>query len=283
MDKEDESGGTESTSTNTSRSTSQENSSNKDPSNVTSLDEEPAAANQVQDIVENPEAGGGQEYPTITDTLPHGGSSTSGTNESSRASFNAVKEMFSPKYLPTTVAMGCLVMVAAFAVFQANRLGHLRTTMNQKQLESAIDMFPKNPLEYNIRQRMQFIESSNSMWRRFNFRAIGALGACVTVGATLKLWHRKRRTMILRRKSLFFWAFTTAAAFLLAFWGGYMMKRGTATQQIVQQIRRNPFLRAIVYLAMIMTVGLLLMMGRIFLTKPKKHRRAFSESQTMRL
>ena len=100
MDKEDESGGSESATT--TRSTSQQKSSDKDSSNATSLEDEPAA-DQVQDIVVNPEQGGVQEWPNITDTLPHSGSSTSGTDATSRASLNALKEIISPKYLPTTV------------------------------------------------------------------------------------------------------------------------------------------------------------------------------------
>ena len=220
--------------------------------------------------IQSSEPGEGTAIPPLMAATNQRSSVPTNSTSPTQLPSNALKNAFSAITLPTTVAVCSFIALVFFVTYRADHLGRLRIKMNQKQLESAIDMFPKNPLEYNIKQRQLFIQSGNLTWRRYNFMAIGVLAICGTIGATLKVWHRKRRTVILRRKSLFFWAFTSTAASLVTFYGAYMMKRGSTGQQIMQQVNRNPAARGIVYLSGVAILGLLLMMNRIYMAKPHK-------------
>ena len=190
----------------------------------------------------------------------------------------SVHEGKDPAQLIFGFALACLVLLVVYVMYSANHINAYRAKIDRQRLQEAIDQFPKNPIDYNVMQRTNFLKSRED-WRRYNFRAIGILVMSGTIGMALTIWHRRRRATILKRKSLFFWLYTMAAAFSMTFWGAYLMNKRTPTQKILRNVQRNPVMRAVIYLSAISVIGLILLFVRIAMDKRKRNRRRQFDSE----
>ncbi len=170
-----------------------------------------------------------------------------------------------------------------YTMHAVDRIRLTRRQHHEEKMQVAVGMFPTNPYEYNRRQRLSY---AKNMWRRFNFRSIAIL--CVSTVASLFVahWHRQRRAMLQKRKTVAFWLWTAIAGIVSLAWGMYIFKQ-SRQPIVIKQIKRNPYLRAFLYLGSIAVAGLGLYAYRLSKRKPRKQRileewRKRKEKQTMK-
>ncbi len=162
------------------------------------------------------------------------------------------------------------IAVLGYMLFSLQEIRWQRTERAQENLEKAIRQFPKNPSDYNVRQLEQF--RAGTGWRRFNFRNIGILAGASLASLLVARWHRKRREFIARRKSLAFWLWTMGAGFFGVLWGVYMIKRATGPERYLKMIRRNPTIRALFIIGLIILVSLCAFVFKLSRRKTKKEK-----------
>lgn len=173
-------------------------------------------------------------------------------------------------FLVTFAAAG----IAMYGYYQVTQLGMARRQIVNKNLEAAVKQFPKSPLEYNMKQRVRAAAVS---WRRFNFRNIAIFCSTISSSMLVAKWHRSRRLQIQKRKSIFFWAWTAAAGLLGVCGAVYLIRRNTASDIVVRAVRRNPTLRAFLYLGSIGVLGMILFAVRLRMTLHSKKRKIMRE------
>ena len=160
----------------------------------------------------------------------------------------------------------CAIAMGAYAMYAMEKIKkNIKNTHDQKMREVA-SLFPKNPYEYNERQRKVY---AKNFWRRFNFRNLFLLGVSIMAALLVARWHRIRRVQIHRRKTIFFWMWTFLAGFMAVCWSVYIAKRAQ-DPIIVKQIKRNPYLRAFLYVGSILLVSLLFYAYKLKNRKSKK-------------
>ncbi len=158
--------------------------------------------------------------------------------------------------------------IIGYAWYAIQRVRATRFQRHQEKLQSSIAMFPKNPYEYNERQRMAF---ARNYWRRFNIRNITLLVTSVLTSLGVARWHRARRAQMQKRKSLAYWMWTAGAGFLAILWGVYVVKQ-SQRPVIISAARRNPVLRGFLYIGGILLVYLFFYIYRLKKRKSKKQK-----------
>ncbi len=200
------------------------------------------------------------------------GSLGSDEEEPQKATLASVEAEYAEDHRRMKLALLWIVIVmigmGAYAMYSVDKVRMTRRLRHEEKLQAAVQMFPTNPYEYNRRQRMAYAKRA---WRRFNIRNIVLL--CVSTMGSLYAarWHRTRRVMLHKRKTVAFWLWTSVAGVFSVGWGAYLLKQ---SQQpvVIRQIKRNPYLRAFLYLGSIMVAGLSLYAYRVSRRKPKKQR-----------
>ncbi len=159
-----------------------------------------------------------------------------------------------------------MVGMVGYAFYAMDQVRATRRMRHEQKLREAVQMFPRNPYEYNERQRRFY---ARNFWRRFNIRNIALL--CVSTLGSLWVarWHRMRRVMLQRRKTLAFWMWTAGAGLLAVMWGVYAFKQ-SQTPVVIKAVKRNPYLRAFLYIGTILIIGLGLYVYRLRKRKSKK-------------
>ncbi len=144
-----------------------------------------------------------------------------------------------------------------------------RAERAQKNLELAIEQFPKNPVEYNYRQMQSF--RSGETWRRFNYRNLAILAGTSVSFTLMTRWHHKRQEMLARRKTLSFWLWTCGAGLVGTIYGVYLIRKSTAPQ-ILKEIRRNPAARGFLYIGAILLVSMVMYIYMLSGRKSKRQK-----------
>ncbi len=146
----------------------------------------------------------------------------------------------------------CSIAMGAYAFYAMDKIRKNIRTQHEQKMREVAAMFPKNPYEYNERQRKTY---AKNFWRRFNFRNLALLGSAIMSALFVARWHRMRRVQMHRRKTIAFWIWTFVAGLLGVSWGVYIFKQ-SQTPIIVKQIKRNPYLRAFLIIGSILLVSL---------------------------
>ncbi len=144
----------------------------------------------------------------------------------------------------------------------------MRAARHEQKLRTAISMFPRNPYEYNQRQRLA---RARHWFTRLNMRSFAFLGASSLTSVYMAHWHRQRRAQMIKRKSVLFWGWTAAAGMVGVAWGAYMFKV-SRQPTIIRTVKRNPVLRGFLYIGSIIVVSLLFYIYRLSHRKPRKQR-----------
>ncbi len=185
---------------------------------------------------------------------PSSQASSAAPDPSARAKMNAVAAF--------------LVLLAAYALFAMERSRREAVARQEAGLERAITAFPKDPYDYNQRQRAAF--AAGSGWRRFNFRNISILGGSVLSTLLVVRWHRRRRELLQLRTTLVYWAWTVAAGLFGLGWGFYVIKK--SQESLVKKAYRNPTTRALLIIGLMLLVSLLIFAFKLRRRKTKKER-----------
>ncbi len=157
------------------------------------------------------------------------------------------------------IYLAMMILMVGYAWLSIDRIRMARYLTRQENLEQVIEVFPKNPYEYNERQRLAH---TTNLWRRFNFRNLSLLcGSCIT-SLLLAWWHRRRQVMLMRRKTLFFWFWTCGAGMVSILWGSYIF-RVAYQQPLLSGIYRDRRARALLYLGLILLLALMLYAYRL--------------------
>ncbi len=171
-------------------------------------------------------------------------------------------------YRRTMFWVGIMLLgMLAYVWYTVDQVRMNRIQGQEENLQKAIAMFPKNPYEYNERQRAFY---AVNYWRRFNIRNISILGGSILSAMLLARWHRKRRAFLQRRKTLVYWAWTMGAGMLGILWGAYIVKK--SQQNILTQTYRNPMGRALLIIGCILLASILLFAYRLRKRKGKKQK-----------
>ncbi len=159
----------------------------------------------------------------------------------------------------------CAVVMVGYAFYSMDQVRKNRRLHHEQKMQQAVAMFPRNPYEYNERQRKAY---ATNYWRRFNIRNITLLCVSILGSIAVTHWHRKRRAMILKRKTVAFWMWSCLAGLLGVAWGVYVFKQGQ--KPLVSKIKRNPFTRGLLYIGCILLVALVFYIYRLGKRKSKK-------------
>ena len=152
------------------------------------------------------------------------------------------------------IYLAAAILMVGYAWLSIDRIRMARYLTRQEKLERVIEVFPKNPYEYNERQRLAH---ATNLWRRFNFRNLSLLcGSCVT-SLLLARWHRRRQVMLMRRKTLLFWFWTCGAGMVGVLWGSYVFKEA-CERPLLSGVYRDRQARAFLYLGLILLLALML-------------------------
>jgi len=162
--------------------------------------------------------------------------------------------------------------LVAYVTWAVDRARTQRAEEAAQALENKIRMFPRSPMEYNLRQRQWFIAES---WRRFNIRNISIFCVSLITSVVLMTWHRRRRVFLQKRKTAFFWAWTMAAAVGAFGWSFYILKKQSSGSQMQKILRGegDPYLRFFTYVGLILLAALSLYIWRLKKGKRKLNRR----------
>ncbi len=163
--------------------------------------------------------------------------------------------------------VGTMAMLA-YAWYTIDQVKMTRAQRNEQHLQQAIASFPKNPYEYNERQRLSF---ARNRWRRFNIRNLSLLCGSSIGTLLLSRWHRKRRVALQRRKTVTFWIATAMAGLLGVGWGAYMFKQ-SSQPVLIKTIRRNPVLRGFLYIGIMAVISLLYYSYMLFQKKSRRQK-----------
>ncbi len=160
----------------------------------------------------------------------------------------------------------CAIAMSTYVFYKMDQIKRNIKTQHEQKMKEVAAMFPRNPYEYNERQRKTY---AKNFWRRFNFRNLAILAFSIMGALLVARWHRIRRVQMQRRKTVAFWLWTFLAGLLAVSWSVYIAK--TSQQPIiVKQIRRNPYLRAFLYIGTILLVSLLFYAYKLKNRKSKK-------------
>ncbi len=162
--------------------------------------------------------------------------------------------------------MICLIGFTVYAMHAMDEIRRNVGVRHEQKVAAVAAMFPKNPYEYNERQRRAY---AKNFWRRFNFRNLSILGVATIGSIYVAKWHRQRRVQIHKRKTIAFWLWTAVSGIIAIAWGVYIVKK-SQTPIIVKQVKRNPVLRGFLYIGSILVVALSWYAYRISLRKSKK-------------
>ncbi len=161
-----------------------------------------------------------------------------------------------------------LLLCLLYALWRRAQLAEKQKELSQTSLHQKMALFPKDPMEYNFRQRLW-----HQMYhqRRHNFLAVGLLSLGVIGMIAIMIWHRARRVVIQKRKTIGFWVFTASAAVLAISWPIYVVYMRSPVQEAIHQVRRHPFLRFSLLLTLIIILAILLY--SYFKYEKRKHKR----------
>ncbi len=158
--------------------------------------------------------------------------------------------------------------ILAYAWYAVDQVRITRAQRAEQHMQQVIASFPKNPYEYNQRQRLSF---AKNRWRRFNIRNLSLLGGSAIGTLLLSRWHRMRRVALQRRKTVTFWIATAMAGIVGVGWGAYMFKQ-SSQPVIIKTFKRNPVLRGFLYIGAMAVVSLIYYSCMLYQRKSHKQK-----------
>ncbi len=154
----------------------------------------------------------------------------------------------------TILSIGLLVCLL-YAQTKLAQLAEKRKGLSEQELQAKLELFPRHPLEYNMRQRLWH---QVSYGRRHNFMAIGIFSLSIVILTFAMIVHRYRRVAIQKRKTVAFWIWTFLAMFVSVCYPVYIMKTRQPVRVVYHEFKTSPHLRFSLILTTIIVAGMLL-------------------------
>ena len=149
--------------------------------------------------------------------------------------------------------LGLLICLLYFLLRQS-QLAERRRQLAEQGMYEQIRMFPTDPYEYNMRQRLWH---QMTYRRRHNFFAVGLFSVAVIFLLVVMIWHRYRKVAIHKRKTVGFWVFTAIAVVMAIAYPVYLVKIRSPVSEVVHQVRVNPFFRFSLLMTLILLLAIL--------------------------